>query len=134
MHRGSHPLCGGAVRESTLSGAASRTVRNFLSPNKLREPSDAPARRLVGDHHEAEVARLLEHVRDGFARYDTGELDAFDLDDLIHRYKRSARELWKFCSVTGGHAVTVARLLEDTRLRDELPDWWEAGRSRRHGD
>jgi hypothetical protein len=73
------------------------------------------ARELVGDYHESELARLLEHVRDGFARYDAGELDAFELDDLIHRYKRSGRELWKFCAVSGGHAVGVARTIEDVR-------------------
>jgi hypothetical protein len=33
-------------------------------------------------------------VREGFARLDAGEIDAFELDDLIHHYKRSARELW----------------------------------------
>jgi hypothetical protein len=43
---------------------------------------------------------LLEHVRDGLRRLDTGELDAFDVDESIQRYKRSARELWKFCGQT----------------------------------
>jgi hypothetical protein len=89
------------------------------------------AREVVGAYHEEELARLLEHVRDGFARYGAGELDAFELDDLIHRYKRSARELWKFCAVTGGHVVTVARVLEDMRANEDLPDWWDAGRPRR---
>jgi hypothetical protein len=89
------------------------------------------AREFVGDYHEAELRRLLEHVREGFARLDAGELDAFELDDLIHRYKRSTREPWKFCSVSGGHAVAVARMLEELRARDELPDWWDAGRTRR---
>jgi hypothetical protein len=87
------------------------------------------ARERVGSYHETELARLLERVREGFARFDAGELDAFELDDLIHRYKRSTRELWKFCSVSGGHAVTVARMLEDMGARDELPDWWDAGRT-----
>jgi hypothetical protein len=49
------------------------------------------ARELVGDYRERELEALLEHVRDGFARIDAVELDAFELDDLIHRYKRSAR-------------------------------------------
>ena len=35
---------------------------------------------------------LFEHVRERLARLDAGEIDAFDLDELIHRYKRSARE------------------------------------------
>jgi len=52
-------------------------------------------RALVGTYHEARLADLLERVRDGFVNYDAGELDAFELDDLIHRYKCATRELWK---------------------------------------
>ena len=33
---------------------------------------------------------------------DRGEIDEFDLDDLIHRYKRAAADLWKFCGQVGG--------------------------------
>jgi hypothetical protein len=32
------------------------------------------ARAAVGAYHEAELARLLEHVREGIARYDAGEV------------------------------------------------------------
>jgi hypothetical protein len=52
------------------------------------------ARELIGAYHEEQLRGLLEHVREGFARLDRGEIDAFELDELIHRYKRSARELW----------------------------------------
>jgi hypothetical protein len=77
---------------------------------------------------------LLERVRDGFARLDAGEIDAFDLDDLIHRYKRSVRELWKFCGQTGSDWERAARTLEFWRDQGEEPDWWEAGApSRRRG-
>ena len=83
------------------------------------------ARELVGSYHERELRRLLEHVRDGFARLDAGELDAFELDDLIHRYKRSARELWKFCDLSRPEGVAWA--IEDARERGEELDWWAAG-------
>jgi hypothetical protein len=48
------------------------------------------------DRHsnEQQLRALLERARDGFARLDAGEIDAFELDELIHRYKRAARELW----------------------------------------
>ena len=85
------------------------------------------AREMVGDYHERELGALLEHVRDGFARLDAGELDAFELDDLIHRYQRSARELWKFCSL----GASAAWALEDARERGEEIDWWAAGEPRR---
>lgn len=83
---------------------------------------------LVGAYYEARLADLLERVRDAFADYDAGELDAFDLDDLIHRYKRATRELWKFCgSVTGSSAHFVARSIEEMQQRGETIDWWERG-------
>ncbi|MEK6272932.1 MAG: hypothetical protein AABM42_09850 [Actinomycetota bacterium] len=83
---------------------------------------------LVGGYYEARLAELLERVRDGFARYDAGELDAFDLDDLIHRYKRATRELWKFCgNVTGSSAHFVARILEEMQACGESIDWWDRG-------
>ena len=64
-------------------------------------------------------------MREGFARLDAGELDAFELDELIHRYKRSARELWKFCNLN--RPETVAWMLEN---EGEI-DWWAAGEPRR---
>lgn len=54
------------------------------------------ARAAVGAYHEAELARLLEHVREGLERYDAGEIDAFELDELIHHYKRATQKLWTF--------------------------------------
>ncbi|MGH2714688.1 MAG: hypothetical protein ACRDM7_12530 [Thermoleophilaceae bacterium] len=83
---------------------------------------------LVGTYYEAALAELLERVREGFSRYDVRELDAFELDDLIHRYKRATRELWKFCgNVTGSGAHFVARTLEELQARGETIDWWERG-------
>ena len=86
------------------------------------------ARELIGRYHEEQSLLLLEHVREGFVRLDAGELDAFELDELIHRYKRSARELWKFCGQSGSGWLHAARTLEYLEAQgDELPDWWAAG-------
>lgn len=89
------------------------------------------ARTLVGDYHAAKLAELIEHVREALARYDAGEIDAFDLDDVIHHHERAARELWKFCVGAGSHVLSAARMLEYWEAEGELPDWWEAGASRR---
>jgi hypothetical protein len=64
-------------------------------------------------------------VREGLARYDAGEIDAFELDDLIHRYKRATQKLWSFCTGSGGQVKTAARTLEWLREQGELPDWWD---------
>jgi hypothetical protein len=72
--------------------------------------------------------RRLAYVRDGFTRFDAGQIDAFEVDDLIHGYKRSARELWKFCA---NRPESIAWAIEDARSGGEQIDWWAAGEPRR---
>lgn len=91
------------------------------------------AREAVGAYHEAELARLVERVRAGLERYDAGEIDAFELDDLIHHYKRATQRLWTFCTGGGAQVDSTARTLEWLRDQGELPDWWEQSTPREHG-
>jgi hypothetical protein len=88
------------------------------------------AREIIGAYHEEQLRLLLEHVRAGFARLDAAEIDPFELDDLIHHYKRSARELWKFCGSSGSDWERAVRMLAFLRDSGEDPDWWQAGASR----
>jgi hypothetical protein len=88
-------------------------------------------RQLVGSYHEQQLLALLGRVREGFTRLDRGEIDAFELDELIHRYKRSARELWKFCGQSGADWEHAARTLTWMREQGDEPDWWQAGGPRR---
>jgi hypothetical protein len=99
------------------------------------EPDTKAARRAARDrvaaYHQEQLGRLLEHVREGLARYDAGEIDAFELDDVIHQYTRSARELWKFCELTGSRPLYTAGTLDYWAREGEEPDWWESGAPRR---
>jgi hypothetical protein len=85
------------------------------------------ARELIAAYHQAQLRSLLEHVRGGFARLDVGEIDEFELDDLIHHYKRSAAKLWGFCGSSGGQWLQAANTLAHLRDEGEEPDWWERG-------
>ena len=89
------------------------------------------ARAIVGAYHQEQLRILLEHVRDGFTQLDAGELDEFDLDDIIHRYKRVARKLWSFCGSSGGQWLQAATALEYMRDRGEEHDWWAESERRR---
>jgi len=88
------------------------------------------ARETVAAYHEEQLRALLEHVREGFARLDAGEIDAFELDEVIHHYKRSARELWKFCGSSGSEWARAANALAFSREQGDEPDWWQAGKPR----
>ena len=86
---------------------------------------------VVGAYHQEQLRVLLEHVRDGFAELDTGEIDEFELDDLIHRYKRAGRNLWSFCGTSGNQWLQAATALEYMREHGEEHDWWaDSDRSR----
>jgi hypothetical protein len=63
-------------------------VAGFSSRYASRQEERArrqKARPLIADYHEQQLLALLEHVRDGFTRLDRSEIDAFELDELIHR-------------------------------------------------
>ena len=69
-------------------------------PEGVHEPTKAErgaARERVSRYHETELARLVERVEQTIARYRLGEIDVHDVDEVIRRYSKAARELWKFC-------------------------------------
>jgi hypothetical protein len=92
------------------------------------------ARERVSAYYESELAKLIAHVDEALAHYHIGEIDVHDVDDVIHRYSKATRELWKFCWSTGGgsHILFVARTLELWAAEADEVDWWEeAERGRR---
>ena len=106
-------------------GEASKSARGRSAEERAQRKADVA---LITEYHEAQLRRLLELVRDGFQRYEVGELDAFELDGLIHRYKRAARELWKFCGdLSGSSARSTAHALRRMSEEAERIDWWERG-------
>lgn len=90
------------------------------------------ARERVSAYHESELAKLVEHVEQAIARYRAGEIDIHDVDEVIHRYSKAARELWKFCWLGGGgsHVLFVARTLELWAAEADEVDWWEEAERR----
>lgn len=82
------------------------------------------AREAVAVYHEQQLGELVRHVKLAVERFQSGEVDAFEVDELIFQYSRAAKELWKFCSV--GNIEIAARI-----IRAEPPgDWWDRGARR----
>ena len=82
-------------------------------------------REAVGAYHEAELAKLIERIREGLASYDARTIDAFELDELLHRYKRATQKLWSACTGGGADTQRMARTLEWQTDQGEQTDWWE---------
>jgi hypothetical protein len=102
----------------------------------MAEPQDREERRAASErvsrYHEQQLRLLQDRVREGFEQMDAGTIDPFDLDELIHRYKRSAQKLWSFCGQTGRERLFTARTLDYWQQQGEEPaDWWAAGEPHR---
>jgi hypothetical protein len=79
----------------------------------------------VAAYHERQLAALVEHVSAAIDRYRDGELDAFGVDQVVFRYSRAAKELWKFCNL--GDPQLAANIV----LERPAVDWWERGSPRK---
>ena len=77
--------------------------------------------------HQEQPAELLSHVTAAIDRYRAAEIDAYAMEETIHRYHRAAAGLWKFCFARGGgsHAEHIAGLPDGMPAGAETIDWRE---------
>lgn len=94
-------------------------------PSRRSKAERRAARERVGAYHEAQLAKLLAHVRAGFDAYEAGRMDAFELDEVIHRYRRAAQKLYGFCAGSGSKVELIARTLDWLESEGDERDWWE---------
>lgn len=91
------------------------------------------AREAVAAYHEARLAELVGRVAEVVDRYRAGEMDAFEVDEVIHQYHRATQKLWMFCELSGGQAELTAHVIRRMADEGEAIDWWERGAARRRG-
>jgi hypothetical protein len=102
-------------------------MRGSVAPASkgVREAERRASRDVVTAYHEAQLALLVERLGDEIDRFHAGQLDAFDVDEVIFQYSRAAKELWKFCNLVD---VEIAASF----VRERPPtDWWERGAPRK---
>ncbi|MGW5107587.1 hypothetical protein [Nocardia sp. NPDC004123] len=85
------------------------------------------ARRVVAAYHEAQLGVLIEHVGQAVDRFRASEQDAFEVDAVIHRFHRAARQLWSFCAQSGAQVESTAHLIQRMDEDGEDIDWWQRG-------
>jgi len=78
----------------------------------------------VVKYHENQLASLQEHVGAVLECFRNGELDAFEVDQVLFQYSRAAKELWKFCNFGDPEFAT------DLVRERPIVDWWERGAPR----
>ena len=79
------------------------------------------AREAVAKYHEIQLAALVERVGSAIDRFRDGQLDAFDVDQVLFHYSRAAKELWKFCNL--GDTELAANIMRER----PAVDWWQRG-------
>jgi hypothetical protein len=72
----------------------------------------------VPAYHEACLKELIEHLARALDSYRADDIDAFGMDEAIHQYHRTAKELWKFCWIPGG--TTQLEFVAETVNRQAL--------------
>ena len=83
------------------------------------------AREAVAAYHEIQMAALVERVGSAIDRFRGGQLDVFDIDQVLFQYSRAAKELWKFCNL--GDTELAANMVRER----PTTDWWERGAPRK---
>jgi hypothetical protein len=99
-------------RVSSLAGMSSKSERRA-------------AREAVAEYHQAQLAELVQRVGEAVDRFRAGQLDAFEVDQVVFQYGRAAKELWKFCNAPD---VEFTASLIGGR---PPVDWWERSAPRR---
>ena len=79
------------------------------------------AREAVAKYHEIQLAALVERVGSAIDRFRDGQMDAFDVDQVLFHYSRAAKELWKFWNL--GDTELAANIMRER----PAVDWWQRG-------
>ena len=90
--------------------------------------SDVPKRikRLVrewaGIAHDRDLRKALSELRAQFDRWDRAEINAFELNDLVHRFHQdTSREIWKRYATTHLEPAVASAVAAGVLRKEELP-------------
>lgn len=103
--------------------------RRSLARQTNRQMPDAPKRikRLVrewaGVAHDRDLRQALSDLRAQFDRWSRGEIDSFELNNLVHRFHQdTSREIWKRYATTHLEPAVASAVAAGVLRKEELPD------------
>src|SRR5262245_37277906 len=79
-------------------------------------------REWAGIAHDRDLRQALSELRVQFDRWDHGEIDAFELNELVHRFHQvTAREIWKRYATTHLEPAVASAVAAGVLRKEELP-------------
>jgi hypothetical protein len=79
-------------------------------------------REWAGIAHDRELRTALSDLRVQFGRWERGEIDAFELNELVHRFHEdAARTIWKRYATTRLELAVASAVAAGVLRKEELP-------------
>ena len=79
-------------------------------------------REWAGIAHDRDLRKALSELRVQFDRWDRGEIDSFELNDLVHRFHRdTSREIGKRYAISHLEPAVASAVAADVLRKEELP-------------
>ena len=72
--------------------------------------------------HDRDLRKALGELRVQFDRWERGDIDSFELNDLVHRFHQdTSREIWKRYATTHLEPAVASAVVAGVLRKDELP-------------
>ena len=79
-------------------------------------------REWAGVAHDRDLRNALRELRMQFDRWDRGEIDSFELNELVHRFHQdTSREIWKRYATTHLEPAVASAVAAGVLRKEELP-------------
>jgi hypothetical protein len=79
-------------------------------------------REWAGIAHDRDLRQALSELRMQFDRWDRGEIDSFELNELIHRFHQdTARDIWKRYATGHPEPAVASAVAAGVLRKEELP-------------
>jgi len=79
-------------------------------------------RERAGIAHDRDLRKAFGELRVQFDRWDRGEIDSFELNDLVHRFHQdTAREIWKRYATPHLESAVASAVAARVLRKEELP-------------
>lgn len=107
-----------ALRVSSIALARQTDLMMQEVPKRIKRL----VREWAGIAHDRDLRNALSELRAQFDRWDRGEIDSFELNELVHRFhQNTSREIWKRYATTHLAPAVASAVVAGVLHKEELP-------------